>query len=418
VDASGANRLSGSIVRRATRAGLAAAVALAAAVTASAAEPVELVISDSHHHVLPHWLRAAESGVLPAGGVTVVHFDAHPDLSVPKVAVVTGRPRPEEAALPLDIASFQLAAAYWGLVDRVVWVRPAWAEGQLPDGERRFTLGALPDGRLRVDDPSDHYVVDADWAPAEALASRVRVSVRVLTLDEAVAAPDLASGPIVLDVDLDGFATRNPGADALRAVGVHDEDLATLRRSFGADRLDLPAAPDARVRAFADLLDAARAAASGGLVDVLAGALALWRAGVDVPGLLALQRVAARAGERLPADVLIEEARFVVGLPEQGADTARTEATARALGELARRLQPRLVTVARSVDDGYTPPRDWPAIEWALLRALADALGPGARVRFDPGLRPAPASGARPRAAQSTTSAPSSASTGPSPARR
>jgi hypothetical protein len=377
-----------------------------------------VVISESHHHVLPHWLRAAESGVLPAGGVTVVHFDAHPDLSVPDGAVAAGRPRPEDAARALDIASFQLAAAHWGLVDRVVWVRPAWADRQLPDGERRFTLGALPDGRLRVDDPSDHYVLDSDWAPAESLTARVPVSVRVLTLEDAVAAPALASGPVVLDVDLDGFATRNPGADALRAAGARDEDLATLRDSFAAERLDLPEAPAERIRALDALLDAARAAATGGLLDALAGALALWRAGVDLPGLLALQRVATHAGERLPADVLVEEARYVVGLPEHGTDPASTEATARALGVLAGRLRPRLVTVARSVGDGYTPRAEWPSIEWALLRALAGALGPDLRVRFDPGLRPAPGAGLRPLAAETATSAPSSPSTGTSPARR
>jgi hypothetical protein len=37
-------------------------------------------------------------------------------------------------------------------------------------------------------------------------------------------------------------------------------------------------------------------------------------------------------------------------------------------------VRPSLVTVARSVGDGFTPAADWPLIERAVLRELLDAL--------------------------------------------
>ena len=50
---------------------------------------------------------------------------------------------------------------------------------------------------------------------------------------------------------------------------------------------------------------------------------------------------------------------------------------------------PALVTIARSVNDGFTPAAAWPAIEWRLLDALR-AVRPDLEVRYDRGLRPAP----------------------------
>ena len=100
--------------------------------------PVEVVVCSSHHHVLRHWLRVAEQGGLPRSGVTVVHLDGHPDLGVPTEPMAAAWPaRAEQLVATLDIATFQLAAVRVGLVDRIVWLRPAFAH-QLADGGRPF----------------------------------------------------------------------------------------------------------------------------------------------------------------------------------------------------------------------------------------------------------------------------------------
>jgi hypothetical protein len=101
-----------------------------------------VAICESHHHVLAHWLRAAREGLLPSSGVSVVHVDAHPDLAVPTQPIPAGSRDPRLLVSRVDIASFVLAAARVGLVQKVVWLRPDFSF-QLPDGARTLHLGAL-----------------------------------------------------------------------------------------------------------------------------------------------------------------------------------------------------------------------------------------------------------------------------------
>jgi hypothetical protein len=97
------------------------------------------------------------------------------------------------------------------------------------------------------------------------------------------------------------------------------------------------------------------------------------------------------SGETATTD-LLEQGRQLVGIPEHR-EVSLADITAQA--EILRALlssgsvRPSLVTIARSVDDGFTPRAPWPRIERAVLRVLAESL-PHARLRFDHGLRPAP----------------------------
>jgi hypothetical protein len=354
--------------------------------------PLEVVVCEPHHRALFHWLRAAADGTLPRRGVTVVHLDGHPDLAVPGRAVAAGWPESVGPVLgAVDIASFQLAAVRIGLVERIVWLRPDYAF-QIPDGERRFRVGALASGLLRVDDPSDYYVLDGGWAPTRALLDPVELRLSVLPLGAAAGEPRLAEGPTILDVDLDAFATHNPGADRLRRAGLDDGELDALRRIFAPTRLDLPADPPERIRRLEGILGAVHALASGPWSARPGALVALWRAGIPLGDLLRLARIVAS----LPPDGsgydLIEDGRQLIGVPEhRESRPGEVESMAQALGALLARgaLRPSLVTIARSVEDGFTPRREWPHIEWTLLRVLAERL-PGAYLRFDAGVAPAP----------------------------
>lgn len=346
------------------------------------------MICEAHHEVLPHWLRAAEDGRLPTSGVTVVHFDAHPDLAVPELALPAEPPPWRRAAERVDIATFQLAAVWWGLVDHVVWVRPSWAR-QLPDGRRRLHVGRGSDGRLRVDDPADYWLLEGSFVPNAELGAPVALTLDVVSLDTASGGALALDGPVIFDVDLDGFATRNPGADHLRSLGASDADLAVMRRGFDPTRLRLPQEPLARADAIGELGEAARRAAGGSTGDAVRGGLALLWRGVSPGALLRLHRIGRAADD---SAALLDAGFDLVGLPEhREAPPDEVRATADALAALLGEggVDPVLVTVARSVDDGYTPAGRWPAIEWALLRALADRL-PQTRVLLDARLRPAP----------------------------
>ena len=381
----------------------AALAALAPGARAQATDPlgsaeagpaaVEVVVCESHERALFHWLRAADEGRIPRSGVTVVHFDAHPDMAVP-VGQFAARWRRQPARLvaSADIATFQLAAVGAGLVERIVWLRPAWAK-QLPDGARRFQLGVIDTGSLRVDDRSDYYVLDGAWAPRRALRDPIEVRLRVLPLESARDELALAAhGAVVFDIDLDGFATRNPAAEALRQQGLNEADIERLRVMFDPDRLALDADPQLRVAQVAALMGALEGLAVPRWGAVPGALLALWGRGLGVGDLLALSRILSRAKGSAAVDMLLEQGRELVGLPEHRADPHEVAHTAALLGELVARgsVRPALVTIARSVRDGFTPREAWPGIEQATLDALGEALG-SYTLRFDAGLSPAPA---------------------------
>ena len=94
------------------------------------------------------------------------------------------------------------------------------------------------------------------------------MALRVIPLAEA--ARGLDEDAAILDIDLDGFATRNPSAERVRAVGVSDADAARLREIFAPERLTLGATPSARIASLERLLEAVREAAGGGLRRQLA----------------------------------------------------------------------------------------------------------------------------------------------------
>ena len=341
--------------------------------------------------MLRHWLEASEAGLLPASGVSVVHFDAHPDLGPPPRPIErTWRARPGALVAALDIESFQLAAVWVGLVERVVWLRPAWAF-QLPDGERRFRVGIGREGRLQVDEPADYYVLDGHYAPTRELRDAVELELRVISLSATLAGAPLQQGPAILDIDLDGFATRSPAADRLRDAGYTDAELGRIRSAFAREHLALPEDPAARVVALQELLAALGQLSAGGLAAQLSGAAQLWWLGVPAADLWFLYGLVADETRGLPLAVLLEEGRSLVGLPERAANAAEIDAAATRLAGLVASgaVRPALVTIARSVNDGFTPAAAWPQIEWRLLDALR-AVRPDLEVRYDRGLRPAP----------------------------
>lgn len=364
---------------------------LAWAPAAARAEPVRVVICASHNHALRHWLLAAQEGRIPEADVSVIHFDAHPDLAVPPRPLRRAwRADPGRLVLATDIASFQLAAAWVGLVSRVTWLRPDWAH-QLPDGTRSFHVGALPDGHLRVDDPSDYYVLDGAWAPTSALHDAVSVEVRVLPLSEAATAGLRNAPSDILDIDLDGFATRNPAAERLRAAGFSDAQLDELRAAFAPAKLNLGSTPEERIAGLKRLMEAVSAAVQGSWSSRLAAAWTLWRSGLSLGDLWNLRGLSSGPAAGMPLHALLEDGRSLVGLPEFAPDPAELERSESRLGSLltSGAIRPRLVTISRSVDDGYAPAASWPATERRTLAMLEQGLGP-LDVVYDQGLRPAP----------------------------
>ena len=97
-------------------------------------------ICENHDEVLYYIHRAIASRHIPFEGITVLHFDSHPDLTVPVKMAADTVFEQERLYEEISIADWILPAVYAGHVHRVVWVKPPWAD-QIREGVFQFKVG-------------------------------------------------------------------------------------------------------------------------------------------------------------------------------------------------------------------------------------------------------------------------------------
>ncbi len=372
-------------------------LALAAPPGGTPARPLPVVVTASHHGVLPHWLRLGRN--LPPGSLTIVHLDAHPDMALPHRPFPRGLPRrDDDLQASVDIASFQLAAVRTGITRRILWIRPVWAT-QIPDGEHKLRVGNGPDGSLRADSRLDYHVLTpVFWVAPDQLRDFDPLTLRVMRLEDP-ADPNVRAdewstaeagnllvdpaGPLVLDIDLDLFSTRNPAVDRLLAVGFTEEEVTTIRRLFARENLDFSADPRERQAELRQIENAIAATTAGAWNEVPGALFALWRRGLSPIDLFEMYGVLdGKSEEQLTT--LLREGFTVVGVPVHKSEQAEIEAALRALDHLVRNriARPALVTIARSMGDGFTHPYWLGPAEMGTLEVLEKALGP-LRISYD-----------------------------------
>ena len=341
---------------------------------------VEVVVVDSHHNVLPHWIRVSRH-LRPGGNVGVLHFDAHPDMSLPPVDVPTAFPALDTGLQDhVTIDSFQLAAFKAGVIDRVVWVRPEWAR-QIPDGDYRFVIGDDPAGKLRVTSTLDYYVMTGVWIQRNQLHNGRTVSLGVSTA--AGLQRSALSGPVILDIDLDYFSTRNPAADEMRQAGIDEETIQKLYAIFALENLNMSRNPDVCYSQLGQMIQALKNISGGPWYSNLGSYFNLIRRGFSPRSLFKLRNISIEADRRKQLDVLLEVGLHLTALPEHRSDSAEID---RRVAEMQRAIQglagkPVIVTIARS-SDGFTHPDLLPEIEAKVLAMLKRTFGDIAVSRY------------------------------------
>lgn len=325
-----------------------------------------LYLCESHHHVLPFWIRAGRKGLIPGQGARVVHIDSHPDMAPPRRTLPGETPSNSTDLLDYtDISTYQLCAGWLGVASHIEWIAPEWS-GQLPPGERKLSIGKAPDG-MAVDTPLNYYVLDGAWSekPAEAR-----------TLD--FKATPWASFPgttphcDILDIDLDTFATLNPSTYAFTSTGFSREEIDTLRHLV---RLDLIhwGPPAGRTRQKQDLLTDFRTAVHGGSEEREPARQRILASGLPEQNTDGILNILSVDSSLRPA-VFINSIGDLVFHPEITPPQKQREEMMDAVAEYAAKARPRVVTIARSVSDGFTPKELAGEIEQGLLRRLRSAL--------------------------------------------
>ena len=179
---------------------------------------VNIKIVEDHNDALPLIYREIGAKRIPFDDITLVHFDAHPDLLIPD-KLSAGDVRKKETLFDsLSIENWILPAVYAGHICNIVWVHPPWAH-QMPDTdpEAPLTLAIGKDpvsDTLKISCDEDYFLSALLYAPMDKLKNPVQFTLHVVSGASDASMMLLrqvcSTNKYILDIDLDYFSCLNP----------------------------------------------------------------------------------------------------------------------------------------------------------------------------------------------------------------
>lgn len=401
--------------------------------------PVYVV--EEHHEVLPYWRAVADVAGTRTVGHALVHFDAHPDMAVASPA------KGDDFGLTSN-DEFIFAAASQGLVDRFIWIWPAWdARGKRhkKHGDVRIVWSTLghTDDELACICETKYAVEEAEFfsdplgwqffrshsaggqsstpqcensnekkldREAECIKERtlMQVFVNEQTLKKIEAWwPTLLAPPLILDIDEDHFGQKasasllhemkerlkDPLRDLSCLLNVSEAHVNYWMRRYVLAWLAHPGkdAPDPPEELLKLCPSRSLAQVGEGLADLRPLELQLLllygfcfttspRSVSSTENDRRYLRVCDAGAEVVAQDTDRSDAEEALAV-EPVAMAHRLDLFATSLHTLRPFVEPaELVTICRSVRDGYTPNHVWFQIESNLLSLL------GPNVTFDENL--------------------------------
>ncbi|XP_014248524.1 UPF0489 protein C5orf22 homolog [Cimex lectularius] len=192
--------------------------------------PLQIVVVEDHHEVIPFIYRLIGSKKLPVNGNLLVHFDSHPDLLVPK-SMQADVVWTKDTLFPhLSIESWIMPGLYAGHFNSVVWAKPPWAT-QIPDGQYDFKVGKNKAGEIGVTSKLDYFVAEGIFSPEEELVKTHQIDFQVQTVGKSIVNEEenytftkniTPTDSYILDIDLDYFSTRNPFRDLYNNANLYE----------------------------------------------------------------------------------------------------------------------------------------------------------------------------------------------------
>eukprot|EP00092_Neocalanus_flemingeri_P028011 GFUD01030414.1.p1 GENE.GFUD01030414.1~~GFUD01030414.1.p1 ORF type:complete len:398 (-),score=116.94 GFUD01030414.1:163-1314(-) len=201
-----------------------------------ALKDLPIYIEEDHHEVLPHIFKNIGAKHLPIEKNTLVHFDSHPDMLIPKDLV------PEEAFdkfklfQKLSIENWILPGAFVGVFSTIVWVCPPWSD-QIAAGEYSFQIGRNKlTNQLAVTCLESYYISEGLFTIRSNLDNVKEIKLIVIKLEES---PENLTefkdqmmrvqeqidevDHYILDIDLDFFSTLNPFVTLYSEAGLYEK---------------------------------------------------------------------------------------------------------------------------------------------------------------------------------------------------
>lgn len=213
-------------------------------------DQIPLYIVEDHNEALNFILRGIGSKHLSFNGNLLIHFDSHPDLLLSEDLKPDDVFSKENLLTKVSIETWILPLVFAEHVSTILWIKPEWSN-QIDEGTYTIYIGGTKENEIKVFSSLFYFVSALNYAPYEKLINPRKVTLHVVTLEkskESVAkcAQKLLGvakhhgNNLLLDIDLDFFATMNPFIDMYSEAKMYDrlriiykyEDIEIKNKSF------------------------------------------------------------------------------------------------------------------------------------------------------------------------------------------
>ncbi|XP_065676613.1 UPF0489 protein C5orf22 homolog isoform X1 [Hydra vulgaris] len=354
---------------------------------------IPVVICEYHHEVLQYIHRSIASKKLSYANLKMVHLDSHPDLGFPKHLLAQDCYNKEVMYNNLEIADWILPLMYCGHLEKLIWLKPPWAE-QIPNCTTFFVVGEDKDTKgLRVTCNEEYFLEDGLYTCSNQLNNSQNVVLQVcqtsdlineidekeklneftnaqskkIKLDKACTYIRPIDGEkYILDIDLDYFSVTNPFLKDYTK-----EEYSRLRQIYNVsipkDRSSekhLSSFVKETQKKYQELENIIKAFAEDSHIE---------ETNENKEMLIFLKKLKDRkCGEKIDWE-LVHAAGLTTELPHHISSEEKIFDLIQEMSLLLQKLPaPSLITIARSAEDEYCPPNQVDMIERCVLKVLQD----------------------------------------------
>lgn len=199
-------------------------------------------IVEDHNDALEHIYKEIGTKRINFGELTMIHFDSHPDLSLPDINADDVFSR-QKLFDYLSIENWICPAVYAGHLENLVWVKPAWSK-QFECGIYKLNVGKdIKSGMMRCDCRMEYFTSGNMYSPNQELVNLKTLNFYVYEIDQILNPKDefiinlikkCDRKNLILDIDLDFFSTQNPFLQMFRNV----EEYSIFKNVYSNEKLD------------------------------------------------------------------------------------------------------------------------------------------------------------------------------------
>lgn len=376
---------------------------------------IPIFIVENHNEVLEFILRCLGSRHLPFEKNKIIHFDSHPDMTIPKYMPAEFVRNKVKFLEAISIENWLMPTAYAGHFDRLIWLKPQWAH-QIQNGDYRFSIGDHC-GFIRCDSTLEYFLGEGTYRPQCDLSNTKLIDLRVATLHATVDDVKTAActdddrevdemekkrfesilnetdddETYVLDIDLDFFSTRNPFLACIGNGDKNNKVYVAIKKLFKGEFFEekfssitdpdvVMAFVERRLRHLDDLERVFVHLNDGNGIENMKSPpeslLPIWHEVIELVKIILDENEQNNVIDWMlyyDAGCTFDSAE----LPHHESTQAEIDHLIDAFKQFAEQLKraPTIITISRSSEDDYCPVHQVDSIQTAVLNALAAVFG-------------------------------------------